>query len=69
MTPTDEGPLELEGGSYSVYWDKDAIEIRVNDYDAGPLRLSWETLRALEERARERTAPAPPRAEPPERHS
>jgi hypothetical protein len=45
--PHREFPRE----GYTLYYDRDGVELRVDDYHARPLKLSWSSLEALQREA------------------
>ena len=52
MTDEIRGPIESERGDFTLFWDKDALLVRVNDYHADSLRLPWSILESLQARAK-----------------
>lgn len=43
----DEGRIEYVDEGFVINWDKSGLEIRVTDYHAKPLRLSWKDILSL----------------------
>ncbi len=50
--PASSGRIEYPDQGFAVVWDERGLTIEVLDYHAGPLHLSWETIRDLARRAR-----------------
>jgi hypothetical protein len=45
------GQLDYQREGFTVFWDERGLNIKVIDYHAGILHLSWETLLDLAKRA------------------